>query len=265
MTWQQIPFIRLLIPFLLGIGIYSCCGALDLSWSLLMGFYGVLFSISILLHLKNAPGVSTIRTWGTLLSILLIHLGYLISYTHDARNSPIHLQKIPHQEEVTYIASIESPIKINEKSIKATVKVSTQGNDVKSLKPCEGKAIIYFQLDTNSAKLQYGDLIIFQATLKEFAPPLNPKAFDSRSYYASQNIYHQTYLPGDQWQILGHQQGSPLYQFIYKTRSSLLQILAEHLTSPNEYAVAAALLLGAKDELNKDLRNAYADTGAMHD
>jgi competence protein ComEC len=264
MTWQQIPFIRLLIPFLLGIGIYSCCGTLDLSWSLLMGFYGVLFSISILLHLKSAPGVSTIRTWGTLLSVLLIHLGYLISYAHDARNSPIHLQQIPNQEEVTYIASIESPIKINEKSIKATVKVSTQGNDVKSFKPCEGKAIIYFQLDTNSTKLQYGDLIVFQATLKEFTPPLNPKAFDSRSYYASQNIYHQTYLPGDQWQILGHQQGSALYQFIYKTRSSLLQILAKHLTSPNEYAVAAALLLGAKDQLSKDLRNAYADTGAMH-
>ncbi|MFT5648350.1 MAG: hypothetical protein ACI976_003049, partial [Aureispira sp.] len=60
-----------------------------------MGFYGVLFSISILLHLKSAPGVSTIRTWGTLLSVLLIHLGYLISYAHDARNSPIHLQQIP--------------------------------------------------------------------------------------------------------------------------------------------------------------------------
>jgi competence protein ComEC len=229
-----------------------------------MGTYGVLFSVPILLHLKSDPSVSTIRTWGILLSVLLVHLGYLVSYAHDARNSPIHLQQITNQEKVTYIANIDSPIKINAKSIKATVKVSTQGSNIKSFKACEGKAIVYFQLDTNSTKLQYGDLIVFQATLKEFTPPLNPKAFDVRSYYATQNIYHQTYLPGDQWKIIGHQQGSALYQFIYKTRSSLLQILAKHLTSPNEYAVAAALLLGAKDQLNKDLRNAYADTGAMH-
>ncbi|CAA6826740.1 MAG: Competence protein [uncultured Aureispira sp.] len=264
MTWQQIPFIRLLIPFLLGIGLYSWFGTLDLSWTMLMGFYGVLFSAAILLHFKPNPGLSIIRTWGILLSVLLIHLGYLVSYVHDARNSPIHLQQQSNQEKRTYIASIDSPIKINAKSIKATVKVSGQKNKNTSLQACEGKAVIYFQLDTNSTRLQYGDLIIFQAALKQFAPPLNPKAFDSRSYYATQNIYHQSYLPADQWKKVGRGQGSPLYQFIYKTRSRLLQILAEHLSTPNEYAVAAALLLGAKDQLNKDLRNAYADTGAMH-
>lgn len=264
MTWQQIPFIRLLLPFLVGIGLYSCCGTLDLSWTVLMGFYAALFSVSILIHLKSNPGVSTIRTWGMLLSVLLMHLGYLISYTNDVRNSPAHLQQISNKEDLTYIASIDSPIKVNAKSIKATIKLKTQGNNSQSFQVCEGKAIVYFQLDTNSVKLEYGDLIAFQTTLKEFTPPLNPKAFDSRSYYANQNIYHQSYIPSTQWKILGHEQGNPLYQFIYKTRSSLLQVLAEHLSTPNEYAVAAALLLGAKDELNKDLRNAYADTGAMH-
>lgn len=264
MTWQQIPFIRLLLPFLLGIVLYSCFGTFNWSWNLFMSFYGVLFGSSILLHLKNNPSVSTIRTWGMLLSILLIHLGYLVSYAHDARNSPIHIQQISNEGKTTYIANIDSPIKINAKSIKATVKVFSQGINIKSFQPCTGKAIVYFQLDTNSTKLQYGDVIIFQANLKEFSPPLNPKAFDSRSYYATQNIYHQTYLPTKQWRILGHKQGNWLYQFIYKTRNNLLEVLAKHITSPNEYAVAAALLLGAKDQLNKDLRNAYADTGAMH-
>ena len=264
MTWQQIPFIRLLIPFLVGIGLYSWCGVLDLSWTELMSFYAALFGASILLHLKPNPGLSTIRTWGILLFILLTHLGYLISYAHDARNSPTHLQQVSNQENTTYIASIDSPIKINAKSIKARIKIKQKKSKSSPLQACEGKAIIYFQLDTNSTQLQYGDLITFQAALKEFDPPLNPKAFDSRSYYATQNIYHQTYLPADQWKILGHEQGSSLYQFIYKTRSSLLQILAKHLPAQNEYAVAAALLLGAKDELSKDLRNAYADTGAMH-
>lgn len=264
MTWQQIPFIRLLLPFLMGIGLYSCCGTLDLSWTLLMGFYALLFSSSIFLHLKKDPGVSTIRTWGMVLSIALFHLGYLISYVHDARNASTHIHQLSNQEAITYIASIESPIKINAKSIKATVKVSKQRSHLKSFQPCSGKAVIYFQLDTNSAKLQYGDLIIFQANLKEFSAPLNPKAFDSRSYYATQNIYHQTYLPSEQWTRLGQNQGNWLYEFVYKTRSRLLQILAQHLSSPNEYAVAAALLLGAKDQLNQDLRNAYADTGAMH-
>lgn len=264
MTWQQIPFIRLLIPFLAGIGLYSCFGTFDLPWTWLISLYGILFSVSILSHLKSDPGVSAIRTWGILLSVLLIHLGYLLSYAHDARNSPTHLQHISNPEGITYIASIDSPVKINAKSIKASIKVSAQGKNSPSFQACEGKAIVYFQLDTNSVKLQYGDQIVFQTTLKEFTPPLNPKAFDSRSYYASQNIYHQSYIPSKQWRLLEQGQGNPLYHFIYDTRSRLLEILAQHLPSPNEYAVAAALLLGAKDQLNKDLRNAYADTGAMH-
>ena len=265
MTWQQIPFLRLLIPFLSGIISYHWLGT-AVPWEILIAIYALLLGGIFLLHLKPKPNVSVIRGWGMLLSILLIQAGYFVSYAYDARNSPIHFDQFLNGKATNslYIATIDSPIKLNAKSIKATLNLSIQGSNIKTLTPCTGKVIAYFQLDTNSTKLQYGDVITFHATPQTLSPPLNPKAFDSRAYYATQNIYHQTYLPSDQWKRIGSGQGHWLYHFIYRLRSQLLQTLKIHLPSPNEYAVASALLLGAKEELNQALRNAYADTGAMH-
>ena len=67
MTWQQIPFIRFLIPFLLGIGLYSWCGTLALSWWVLIGVYSLIFAALILLQLKSDPSISIVRTWGMVL------------------------------------------------------------------------------------------------------------------------------------------------------------------------------------------------------
>lgn len=264
MTWQQIPFVRLLIPFVLGIGLYNGLGTMELSFSMITSIYSILLLTLGFLFLKNAPGVSAVRIWGILLSILLIHTGYLASYLQDDRNQLAHLSKSPLNNKTSYIAYIDAPVKINEKSIKATLKLSAQRKKIAPFTTCTGNVITYFQLDTNSVQLEYGDQIIFQANIQELTPPLNPQAFDSRAYYSTQNIYHQAYIPSEQWQKLDTRQGNSLYHFIYHTRKKLLGILEQHLTSPNEYAVASALLLGAKDQLNKELRNAYADTGAMH-
>ena len=51
----------------------------------------------------------------------------------------------------------------------------------------------------------------------------------------------------------------------YLIRERLVGILRKNLPpESNEFAVAAALILGKKDELSTDLRNAYAETGAVH-
>ena len=36
------------------------------------------------------------------------------------------------------------------------------------------------------------------------------------------------------------------------------------MTTPNEYATASALLLGAKSEMTDEVKNAYINTGSMH-
>ncbi len=70
-------------------------------------------------------------------------------------------------------------------------------------------------------------------------------------------------MPRKNWWVIGWA-GQAWRQTLFQWREQLLGILKTTIRTPNEYAVAAALLLGAKESLDSTLRNAYADTGAMH-
>ncbi|BDS11671.1 ComEC/Rec2 family competence protein [Aureispira anguillae] len=263
MTWQQIPFVRLLIPFLFGICFYNWWGANSLSWLSQLLIQLILLTVLAIGIPKDRPSISTIRIWGIWLFLPLSQMGYLMSYIQDDRNNTTHIQQqlLP---KATYLATISSIPKINLKSIRTTLSIEGLQSTQNKLTACSGEVLAYFQLDTISSRLNYGDQILFQAAVKPLTQPLNPKAFDQRSYYHPKNIYHQTYLPTQQWVKINTNQNKSLYQFIHACKGQLLKILQQHLPSPNEYAVAAALILGAKDQLNKEIRNAYADTGAMH-
>jgi competence protein ComEC len=263
MTWQQIPFVRLLFSFLLGICLYSWLGA-SLSSVWLFSFQLILFTILVVSNKKKEPSISFIRWWGALLMLLLVHSGYFISYNNDFRNNSTHIQHQTKESGSSYLATITSVPKLTAKTIKVTLALEATKNTTQTLYPTCGKLIAYIHIDSLSTILQYGDQILFQGEIKALAGPLNPFAFDSRNYYAPKNIYHQVYIPTKSWTTLGNNKGSPLYRFIYSCRKSLLKILKEQINSPNEYAVASALILGAKDKLNTEIKNAYADTGAMH-
>ena len=263
MTWQQIPFGRLLLPLLLGICLYNWLGA-TFSWGLHLSFHLVFFVGLIALYFKREPGFSFVRFWGAWLMLCLVQVGYLLSYGNDMRNNATHIQHQLGGSSATYLATITNPPKLTAKTIKVILQLQLKKDTNQSHQEISGQLLAYLHLDSLSATLRYGDQILFQADIKELAKPLNPNAFDSRNYYAPKNIYHQVYIPANHWTNLNANQGNVLFNFIYASRTRLLAILKQHLTTPNEYAVASALILGAKDQLNSEIRNAYADTGAMH-
>ena len=54
------------------------------------------------------------------------------------------------------------------------------------------------------------------------------------------------------------------YQKIQYLKTDLLQIFDENIPSKKENAIAKALLLGHKSELDEEIKTAYANTGALH-
>ena len=222
------------------------------------------FLIVFALSKKKSPDFSFVRIWGLWLTLALLQLGYLISFNHDMQNNPQHLQASESLEKNTYIATLTSPAKLTKKSMSATLEIYSVSDSNKNQRSVSGKIISYFQLDTFATKLEYGDQIIFNGQINKFNPPLNPEAFDVGKFYSSKNIYHQVYIASGHWKKIRKNQGNLLYVLIYKCRQHLLKVLRQHLFSPNEYAVASALILGSKDKLSPEIRNAYAETGAMH-
>ncbi|MGH1334771.1 MAG: ComEC/Rec2 family competence protein [Aureispira sp.] len=258
MSWHPVPFVRLLLPLLLGIVLYSFH---VFSFSFLSCLLAIPLFLLVIGWFQKDPSIRAVQIWGAIATSGLVFLGYALSYQQDHRYFPNH---VSHSGDslVTYIAVLGTPPERKAKSMKTILHLKSMRQD-SSWQPCSGKVLAYIQLDTASILLEYGQELLFEARLNPIATPQNPAAFDAQQYYAHQNIYQQCYLPRKDWHVMAWD-GQYWQQQIYTWKNSLLEILKETITTPNEYAVAAALLLGAKSSLDRPLKNAYADTGAMH-
>lgn len=260
MSWHSVPFVRLLPPLLLGIICYSYYPTFISSFLLLTLLSSGLAFLIIKGQQKSISMRGT-RVWGLGAMLALMGLGYGLSFMQDVQQQP-HYVGIQVDSFNTYVGTITTPPEPKAKSIKTVIELTAVLQE-EAWQPCSGKVLTYLALDTASIQLDYGREVLFTTSMRTIAPPVNPAAFDAQQYYAQQGIYQQAYLKRQQWQAM-HWQGKWWKKQLYQWRSYLLAVLKENISSPNEYAVASALLLGAKSSLDNQLKNAYADTGAMH-
>lgn len=127
-----------------------------------------------------------------------------------------------------------------------------------------GKAIGWFQKDSNSEMLRAGDRIVLPNTFREIRNAGNPFEFDYKRYLRMQGIVAENYLAGEQWFIDGRFRGRGLVRFSERISENLSGMLKDKGISGKELAVAGALLLGKRSGLDYDLRQTYAASGAMH-
>ena len=266
MTWHQAPFLRLLLPLLVGI-----IAAFYLPIPLLGQFSPVitclLLPFGIYFAWKQKLSVPSVRMGAALMTVTLVFLGYSLCYWQDQRHYEQHIEnKISIDKKQTYLARIAAPPKLKQTTLQAQVQLLAliDSNGVET--SVEGKIMASFKLDTFSMQLTYGDGILLQANLKAIGAADNPHGFDAGAYYRLQNIYHQCYLGENQWAAMPALNGGfYLQKALWQWRQYLIAILARELGAyPNELAVASALILGDRQSLSADLKNAYADTGATH-
>jgi len=263
MTWQQIPYVRFLLPFLLGIVTYLWIGACG-HWSIHCGALIVWLIAVVGLFWVREPSVRLVRFWGVFLFLALGQLGYLVTYLNDARLSPHHLTHYAEAKNKTYIGTVISTPKLSEKTVRVHLQLKGMQDSGQVEQALSGQLLAYIKLDSLSATLAYGNQLLFRSRIESIKAPLNPAAFDACDYYHPQQIYHQTYIPSEKWSMLAEKEGHPFWYLVYACQQRMVDLLDNYIRGPNEMAVAAALILGAKDQLDHSIRNAYADTGAMH-
>lgn len=206
-----------------------------------------------------------VRIWGIACTLCVFSLGFQISYLQDDLQDERHFsqQYLPtNLEEHYFEATVHSLPKLKQNSVQAILEIAQncQGNRCRT---STGKLLVYLAIDEQSMQLQQHDRVRFRGTPKTIPAAKNPQAFNLKQYYKYKNIHQQHYMSSDSWEYI--QRASPSWQTKLETaRQYLLGIFKQYLSSPNEYAVAAALVLGDKSSLDAGLKNAYADTGAMH-
>lgn len=109
--------------------------------------------------------------------------------------------------------------------------------------------------------LASGDMIFAPVVIRDIPGPKNPFLFNFQKFYHHKQIWHQANF-GEKPLFLGKNRG--FRTWVNQLRSGFREKLREKLPGENEFALANALILGDKRELGTEMRNAYADTGAMH-
>lgn len=258
LNWREIPFVRLLLPFILGILL-----AIHVQVSVPI-LHGILTVGIVLLFFLASHKRAFRGRWifGSTLFLWLFLFGYQYTAQHQIWSSKDQFGQFLDSTN-TAVGIIE---KIQQKGERYQVVLSLSRISDRDTQQqtCSGKLLSYFEVDSLSKRLRYGDRLVIQSKITAIAAPQNPNAFDFQKYWHHQNIYHQTFIRPFHWQLLERNCGHPILAKALTMRTELLQILKTHLPTENEYAVGAALILGNKNELSTRVKNAYAGTGAMH-
>lgn len=259
--WKEAPFTRLLLPLVAGI---------ILQWYLQFSHFIIIAALIcyavvyfIFRQLPLALRFKLLPLQGFIIQLLIIATGCWLTWQKDLRNHCNWYGN--HYTDSSYlVVHIDEPLVEKNKTYKADGLVEALVQDGKTI-AAEGKLILYFSKDSIENSLKYGDRILIHGNLSEINNSGNPGAFNYKRYAAFQGIFHNAFLKEKDWELLQQNTGNPFRQFIFTARAYVLDALRTSMKSDkDELGIAEALLIGYTNDLDKDLVQAYSNTGVVH-
>lgn len=240
-----------------------------LQWYLQISFVAtaIAWVISVLIFLVMGA-LSKFKSWkwaplrGLMLALVLVSAGMIITWFRDVRNHNDWFGK-QYQPGDLVMVTLDEPLVAKERSYKATTSLVCLLKDGKKTE-ASGNIIIYLEKDSINRALQAGDRILLSRELQEIRNAGNPGGFDYKRYALFNGITHQVFLTRRHYYRLS---GSslPWYQeWLLQSRNFILNSIKTHIKGVKEQGLAEAMLIGYKDDLDKDLLQSYTNTGVVH-
>ncbi len=126
--------------------------------------------------------------------------------------------------------------------------------------PSQAKVLIYHKSKT---PLLPGQVIWVEKYPEAIPPPTFPDEFDYKGFLARSRIHFRQFI-GEKFRVVDSTAVESGAFWLENFRKKLVEIIDAKVPDPESRQIAAALLLGQKEELDNEIRNAYAETGTMH-
>lgn len=257
---QKIPFLKLLVALCIGI-VWQWYSAASFQIIIILTcFAGIgLFIFSFLSNYKKFQ-----LRWlqGIFIGLLLANIGSALVYLKNIQHHPLYFEKF-YTDSSWVMATLQEPLVKKPHSYKAiaTIQAIKKHN---SWHNSTGKILLYFKSNIDSSSLSYGSQIVFKKRLQPIQNTGNPGSFDYKRYCLFQGITAQIFLEKDDFIILPTVHTSVFRSTIFQIRQSVLHTLERFMVSPKELGVAQALLIGYRDNLDKNLLQSYTNAGVVH-
>ena len=266
--WHQAPFTRLLFPLVLGIVIcyYVLHGIITNAHIHTALYIAVGISIAGLLGYTQLSSFKKYRyrfIQGIFLQIIFTCIGIAIMQnTLQARITETALLAA-RKNGTVYIMRITEPLQLKNKTYKTAAIIESTGT-VKHETKTNIKIIVHVALDSSNKSIPVLTAGCYIATtIRPSVVPdtHNPGGFHYQEWLYRNEITHQLYLAKGSWTLLPSKKSKQYLQVLQQKISIRLQ---QNIKGKQEKAVAAALLIGYKQDIDSDLMKAYSNTGVIH-
>jgi competence protein ComEC len=251
-TLHKVPFVRFLIPLIVGIVIAEYFPVSGIYWIFLPFFFSMLF---LCLRLSGKMSFRLQWIFGFITTVFFFMLGVSVSVQQRVK---VDLKTMEADGSMYLAQVLETPVE-RPSSVACVVRFTHDASAHKSR-----KAILYLAKDSSSLLLQRGARLVFSADLSSGSGNFNPGEFDYTKYLNNKGIATSVYIPGDRWKKLADRNYFSLKDESAKIQRKLMSVYSDHGITGDEFAILSALTLGNKEYIQPDLKNSYAVTGASH-
>lgn len=229
-------------------------------YQLCFSLIGLLMLLIVLLQLEKRS--LNKHVWFGLVSYVTIFALGVFSYNiNHHKNFTLHYSNI---KELELTSSNRISFKIKErlkpntyydKYVVELLKINS--NTVK------GHVLLHVKKEENSKTYSVDDILLIQSELKSIKNTLNPFQFNYKLYLEQQFIYHQLFTESNYIHQIPSSSKSIFY-YADKLRNTINERLKKFNFKAEELAIMNALLLGQRQEIDRDLYTDYAKAGAIH-
>lgn len=253
--WRNAPLLRHLVPLVLGL----ISSLYFESYSALAPF-GLVVALTIIVLLASLNSVwkryNKNHYFGILSLVLFFILGTGLGFRsiESETNLP---------DGLSYLAVVETtPV---EKANSYAVHLQIFKSQIDSLRyqSCRVRLVAYFAKENFDSQIIPGQTIRFSGYFSNDDQPLYPDQFNYGRYLRNVGISGTVYIPLGNYNLIDLDQFSLKGQ-LNRARGSLIEKLNSDSIPIREYGVIAALLMGDRTFLDPQLRDDFADAGAVH-
>jgi competence protein ComEC len=256
-SWQVLPFLRILPAFITGIYLgYK----FPQEQKLLLSSITILTISLALLQFRNKLQLLVrARIQGGVIYLLIILLGVLVCRSNQVRpDAADELSRIPH----TLTARVTEPLS-GKKRWKRTLLELKNMECRGQTYPLGFSVLAYFD-STHTVLPSEGDLIRFTHIINPIMGTGNPGGFEWDRYWKRKNIRYQLYFNNsDRFTFKGTEK-EILKLWLSGIRQWTLLQIRNNIPDSVTAGLGEALLIGYKDDLDKQLLEGYMSTGLMH-
>lgn len=186
-------------------------------------------------------------------------LGIMFNRQNTPRHTVNSLVNCVRDNDVLQITLEEKTVKkIKTQKANATVHYIIRNNELFQV---EGKIIVYFK---NNNTPQYGARILIKGQLQLINGSGNPGSFDYSKYALMMGLTHQIFIDTSNYFVIDSFNSNVLLRSLESTRNTIVELLRRYIPDERNAGLAEALLIGYKNDLDKELVHSYSSTGVVH-